>query len=165
MDGWLVWLGIGIGTGGLIASVAGLVFAFLARRAAKSAEAAAREARKAVVRTLRTIEVERAVSLISRVKEIHHQRNWDYALGLYQDLRRTLSEIAENLPPNLLQYRTKINGDVPQITAMENLVRQSRYENREPEDVASLDNTLSEIQQELEALQSSRMYSYDRGSN
>jgi hypothetical protein len=72
-----------VGILGLAASVGGLVFAFLARRAAKSAEQAAREARRAITRTLSVVDIGRAVALIGRLKEVHRQRNWDYALGLY----------------------------------------------------------------------------------
>ena len=77
---------------GLVASVGGLVYAFLARRAAKSVEQAAREARRAITHTLSLVDVERAVALIGRLKDVHSQRNWDYALGLYPELRRMLAD-------------------------------------------------------------------------
>ena len=154
-----------VGILGFIASVGGLVYALLARRAAKSAEQAAREARQAVARTLSSIDVERAVALISRLKEIHHQRNWDYALGLYQDLRRTLSQISASIPEDLVQHRGFVNRAIPQVTAMENLVRRSRYENGHPEDISSLDDALSELQQALETLQGSMMYPEECGSD
>ena len=93
MDDWIAWLGVGIGAGGLIASVAGVLFAFLARRAAKSAEQAATESRKALVRSISSLDVSHAIDLITRIKEVHYRGNWDYALGLYQELRQTLSEI------------------------------------------------------------------------
>ena len=117
-----------------------------------------------MARTLSSIDVERAVALISRIKETHHQRNWAYALGLCQDLRRTLSQIAESMPHNLIQHRESIHRAIPQVTAMENLVRRYRHEGREPEDVSSLDVALSEIQQKLEALQGYMMYSDESGS-
>ena len=165
MDDWITWLGIGIGAGGLVASVAGLFVAYLARRAAKSAEKAAREAareaREAVVRTLITIEVERASLLISRLQDAHFRRNWDYALGLYPDLRRILSHIAETISPNLAHFRSDINGAVPQITAADGLVRRTRNagETLTPEDISKLDGVLSKIQQDLESYQGSRIYS------
>ncbi len=167
MDYFLENWGSFVGVMGFLASVGGLVYALLARRAAKSAEQAAREARQAVASTLSSIDVGRAIALIGRLKEIHYLRNWDYALGLYQDLRRTLSQIAESMPDNLVQHRGFINSAVPQITVMENMVRRSRYESEdgEPEDISSFDDALSELQQALEKLQSSMMYSDDSGSN
>ena len=149
-----------VGVAGLVASVGGLLVAFLARLAAKSAEQAAREARRAVTRTLSMVDVERAIALIGRLKEVHRQRNWDYALGLYPDLRRTLSEIGASAPENIAQSYNFIGDAIPQVTALENLVRRSRHENKngEPEDIPRLDETLNEIQQSLETLQSSMMY-------
>ena len=74
------WLALAIGVGGLVASIVGLIFAFLARRAAKSAEQAAREARQALTHTIGSIDVERAVALITRLIEVQRQGNWDYVL-------------------------------------------------------------------------------------
>ena len=147
-----------VGLLGLMASVGGLLVAFLARRAANSAEQAARDAHRAITRTLSSVDAGRAVALIERLKVVHHQRNWDYALGLYPDLRRTLGEIRGSAPENFAQSYNFIDSAIPQFTTLENLVRRSRYENEEPEDIPSLDETLSEIQQDLEALQSSMMY-------
>ena len=149
-----------VGIVGLAASIGGLVFAFLARRAAKSAEQAASEARHAITRTLSVVDVGRAVALIGSLKEVHHQRNWDYALGLYPELRRMLSEIGASTQENFAQYGDFINRAIPQVTALENLVGRARYdrENGEPGDIPRLDETLSEIQQSLEMLQSSMMY-------
>ena len=149
-----------VGVAGLVASVTGLIVAFLARRAAKSAEQAASEAHRAVTRTLRLVDVVRAVALIRHLKEVHHQRNWDYALWLYQELRRMLSEIGASAPANFAQHYKFIDNAIPQVTTLENSVRRSRYEqeNGEPEDIPRLDEALSEIQQRLETLQGSMMY-------
>ena len=172
------WWNLGVGIGGLVAGSLGLFFAYLAHRSAElakgaaisaedAANAARIEARQALSRNLSSIDVERAVALIGRLKDIHDRRNWDYALGIYPDLRRTLSQIGESIPVDLSQYGSSINRAVPQITAMENLVRRSREENEsgEPEDISSLDETLNEIQQDLETLQSNMMYSDERLSS
>ncbi len=155
-----------VGVAGLAASIGGLVAAFLAGRAAKSAKQAASEAHSAITRTLSLVDVERAIALISRLKEVHHQRNWDYALGLYPVLRRTLSEIAAGAPANFAQYYEFIDSAIPQITTLENLVRRSRHERAsgDPEDIPGLDEALNEIQQNLETLQSSMMYTDETAS-
>lgn len=172
------WLGLAVGIGGLIAGILGLWFAFWARQSAKlarnaaiSAEEAANsarsEARRAITRTLSLVGVERAVALIGRLKDVHRQRNWDYALGLYPDLRRMLSEIAASAPENFAAHRDFIKDAIPQLITLEEQVTRSRYENEngEPDDIPNLDATLSEIQQNLEMLQSSIMYADETESN
>ena len=156
-----------IGVLGLAASIGGLVYALLARRAAKSAEQAASEAHGAITRRLSLVDVQRAVASIGRLKDVHYQRNWDYALGLYAELRTTLSEIGMSIPENFAQHHNLIRSAIPQVIALENLVRRSRYENenRQPQNISSLDETLSEIQENLETLQSSMMYTDETASN
>ena len=148
------WLALAIGAGGLVASIAGLIFAFLARRAAKSAEQAAREARETLTRSLSSVDIERAVALINRLKELHRQRNWNQSLGEYQTLRRTLLEIRSGIPAALAVFRDTLGGAVAQVTLIANRVSRSIVENRDPEDPAELDEILNDIQQELETLQS-----------
>ena len=143
-----------VGVLGLLASVGGLVYALLARRAAKSAEQAAREARQALSRSLSSVDIERAVALINHLKDLHRQRNWNQVLGEYQTLRRTLLEIRSGIPATLAVFRDTIGSAVAQVTLMANRVNRSLVENSEPEDPAELDEILNDIQQELETLQS-----------
>lgn len=149
-----------VGLLGLLASLGGLAYAFLARRAAKSAESAAREARQALTHTIGSIDVERAVALITRLIEVHRQGNWDYALALYQDLRRTLSEIEASIPPDLADYRDSIREAIPQITAMINMVNRSRggSDDARLEDISNHNEILNQIQQSLEMLQSALLH-------
>ena len=149
-----------VGLLGFLVSIGGLVYAFLARRAAKSAESAAREARQALRRTIGSIDVERAVDLITRLMEVHRQANWDYALALYQDLRRTLSEIETSIPLDLVDYQDSIREAIPQITAMINMVNRSRGENADArlDDVSNRNEILNGIQESLEMLQSAMLH-------
>lgn len=163
MNDWITWLGVGIGTGGLVASVAGVLFAFLARRAAKSAEQAAREAREALSRNLSSVDIERAVELITRLKDMHRQGDWRQAIRLYQVLRRTLTEIRVSMPSGFEDSRKAIEVAIPEITDLENRVGQALYRSSEPEDVPVLDKMLNDIQQELESLQSNITYGYGSG--
>lgn len=176
MGAWFHWASLGIGAGGLIASIVGLIFAFLARRAAKSAEDAATlaenaansariEAQRALNRNLSSVDIERAVALINRLKELHREGNWGAALWLYQDLRRTLSEIRASMPTDLDQFRNAINEAVPQVTAMEDQVLRSLHEGAEPEDAPRLSEVLNGIQQDLEILQANVTYSGYHGGD
>lgn len=167
MNDWIACLGVGIGTSGLIASILGVIFAILARRAAKLAEQAATEARMALVRSISSIDVSRAINLVTRIKEVHYRGNWDYALGLYQELRQTLSEIRASVANEWPESHKEIGESVPQITAIENMVVRSRYENESgaPENIHEIDEVLSRIQQGLEILLGSMMYSDESGGN
>ena len=155
------WWSLGVGISGLVASALGLAFAYLASRAARSAEKAAVDARRAVAQTLSLVDVVRAVALIGRLKDVHYRGNWDYALGLYGDLRRTLSEIGASMPADWQESRNNIDRSVLEVTFLWDKVNRSPYENENgvPKDIPSLDETLNKIQQSLETLQSSMMYS------
>ena len=159
------WLSLAVGAGGLVASVIGLIFAFLARRAAKSAEQAAREARQALSRNLSSVDIERAIELISRLKDLHRQRSWSHAIWEYQILRRTMSEIRVSMPAELESFRESIGDFIHQITEMENRISQYLHDSMEPEDVPALDAALNSIQQVLEILQSNVMYLDNSGGS
>ena len=176
MGAWFDWASLGVSIGGLIAGTFGLWFAFLAHRSAKlakraatSAESAAnsarREAQRALTRDLSTVDIERAIALINRLKELHRQGNWGAALSLYQDLRRTLSEIRGSMPKNLDQFRDKINDAVPQVTTMEDQVSRAEYESTGLEDAPELSAVLNAIQQDLETLQTIVTFPDGNGGN
>ena len=149
-----------VGLLGLLASVGGLVYALLARRAARSAEQAAREARQALTHTIGSIDVERAVALITRLIEVQRQGNWNYALALYRDLRRTLSEIETSIPPDLADHRDSVREAIPQITAMINMANRFRDESSDirPRDISNQNEILNGIQSGLEMLQSAMLH-------
>ena len=165
-----------VGAGGLAASIVGLIFAYLANQAAKSAEAAATsaedaaqsarmEAQRALTRDLSSVDIERAIALINRLKELHRQGNWGAALSLYQDLRRTLSEIRASLTTDLDEFRHKINEAVPQVTTMEDQVSWAEYESTGLENAPELSAILNAIQQDLETLQTNVTYPDSQGGN
>ena len=143
-----------VGVLGFLASVGGLVYALLARRAAKSAEQAAREARRETRRTVsrsrRSADTGRAIALINRLKVLHRDGRWDYALELYQELRSTLSDIHASMLDDLAEIRDTISDAIRRITELEDEVNRARYENREPNDVPQLDGVINDIQRNLE---------------
>ena len=138
----------------------GLTFAFLARRAAKSAEQAAREAREALTHTIGSIDVERAVAMITRLIDVQRQGNWEYALALSRDLRRTLSEIETSIPPDLADYRDSVREAIPQITAMIDIANRYRDESNDTRlgDLSNQNEILNGIQSGLEMLQSAMLH-------
>ena len=162
MDAWFDWAGIGIGAAGLTASLIGVLYAYLARRAAKSAETAAQtasqETRRTVSRSRRAADTGRAIALINRLKVLHRDGRWDYALELYQELRSTMSDIHASMPDDLADIRDAVSDGIHKITELEADVNQARYENREPASVPRLDGALSDIQRNLERVQSTDIY-------
>ena len=158
------WLGLAVGIGGLVASIVGLIFAFLARRAAKSAETAANEARRALTRTLSLIDVERAVALVSHLKLLHQVGHWNSALELYQYLRRMLSDIYERMPTELDDIRVALSEAIPKISDIENEVRKFSYLNNDgkPDELSKFDEILNDVQQDLEKLQSADIFGRQR---
>ena len=165
MDYFLENWGSFAGVLGVMVSAFGLWYAFKAQRAAKSAEKAANEARQALSRNLSSVDIERAVELINRLKELHRQGSWNQAVWVYQILRRTLSEIRASMPAeaNLKQFREVIADGILRVTDMGNQVNRAMRQNGEPEDVPGFDEILNTLQQNLETLQSNMMYSDDSG--
>ena len=116
------WLALAIGAGGLVASIVGLIFAFLARRAAKSAEQAANEARNSVSQTLCQTYSQRAITLVDRIVVLHREQRWDAASELYRELRAVLSDIKGVLPPTLGQFRGPIDQSLGQLILIQSQV-------------------------------------------
>ena len=156
MASWFDWVALGIGVGGLAASIAGLIFAFLARRAAKSAEAAATEAsqetRRSVSRSRRTVETGKVIFLINRLKALHRSGDWEYALELYPELRSGLSDIQASIEEELVELRDDLADAILKIRGIEDEVNLARYERREPANVPRVDGILNDIQQSLQRL-------------
>jgi len=172
MESW----SLGVSIGGLVASVLGLVFAFLAHRSAALAKGAATsaedaadkaraEAQSALSRSLSSVDIERAIALINRLKDLHMQGNWGSSLWLYQELRRTLGQIRRSMPSGFEASRDAVDDAIPQLTVMENLVAQSLHGGTEVQDAPRLNAILNAIQQELEILQSSMTYPDTQGDD
>ena len=169
MDTWIDPASFGVGIGGLCVSLGGLLFAILALRAAYMAKNAATSAKDAAIaakdetqrvigHNLSSMEVASAVEQISRLKELHIQANWQSALGNYQVLRKTLTEISGNLPAEFEQYRSGIQSAESQVTFMENRVTRFIFNQQEDIIAPRLNATLTTIQHRLETLLSKMKY-------
>ena len=153
MGDWFEWASLGIGAGGLVASIVGVVYALLARRAAKSAAAAAErasnETRRTVSRSRRTVETGKAISLINRLKVLHRNGDWEYALEMYPELRSGLSDIQASIPEGFAGLNDVIEGAIAKIRGIEDTVNLARYEPMEPANVPLIDGILNDIHQDL----------------
>ena len=146
-----------VGLLGLLASVGGLAYAFLARRAAKSAEAAAREARNSISHTLCLVSAQRAISVIIRLNTLQREQSWEAALELYRELRTLLNDISGMMPRELGRSRAEIDRGIGQLSVIESLVNQVMSRTDNPGDFQALSESLNSIQTNLEALVSNLM--------
>ena len=149
-----------VGVLGLLASVGGLVYALLARRAAKSAELAANDARQALTRTLRLVDVQEAIDLIDRLKDRLLSEEWPVVRELYSSLQSKLSDVRAALPSAQEQYRESISNALDEVAALQGMAYPSRAE--EEFDIDFFDGALgvlNTIQQDLRTMRSDMMFS------
>ena len=151
------WLALAIGTGGLVASVVGLIFAFLARSAAKSAEQAANEARNSVGHTLCLVSAQRALSVITRLNTLHRDGSWVAALELYRELRTLLNDVSGMIPLEFGPSRAEIDRGIGQLTSIQSLLEDAIASGIDPTVYQPLSEALNSVQTTLEALVSYMM--------
>ena len=160
LDNW----GSFVGALGLAASIGGLVFAYLARRAAKSAEGAAIEARQALTRTLRLVDVQEAVDLIDRLKDRLELRDWGVVRELYSGLQSKLSDVLAALPPDQERYRDIVSNAWEETKTLQNLAHNVIFEEEPDTDIRRMSIVkLNEVQQNLRAMLSNMMF-FDEGA-
>ena len=141
-----------VGLLGLLASIGGLVYASLARRAAKSAEQAANEARNSITQTLCLVSAQRALSVIVRLNALHRDESWVAALELYRELRALLNDINGTMPEKLSHLHTEISRGIGQLSLIQSLVQDFLVQGIDPTSFQALGETLNLIETSLEAL-------------
>ncbi|MBI2171830.1 MAG: hypothetical protein HYU30_07430 [Chloroflexi bacterium] len=127
MEAVLQWLGKNWGNlasvVGLIATVAGLIFAIRQINRTKMAAEAAREAAtktsQALRRQLAAPDIQYAVDLIQRLKEYHRTKKWDSAIEWYQPLRLTLATIGAGFPGLTDSQKLILGGAREQVRLLE----------------------------------------------
>ena len=148
---------------GVIVSSAGLGWAIIAARRARTASQAAQEARDYFARQLQAADLERAIALIQRIKDLHHGDRWPTAMEQYQPLRAMLADIIARCPDEQAGLRDALADARSAITAMENLVRSSISTGIEESEQSRLNQELNEIQSNLEQLSSAIGFGDDPG--
>lgn len=149
---------------GVLLSAAGVVYAYLARRAAKSAEAASEDTRRAVLRTLNLADLQRTIALIDRLKDRLMDEDWSAALELYSTVRSMLSDIRARIPPGNAELETSMANAMEQVTRFESSVRSwSMRQISDAQGISEINDGLTVIQEILERLRSSAMFSDETG--
>lgn len=158
LDNWGGFIGIA----GLVITGIGVIISYLAfhragkaRDAAAAAEVASKETRAAMTRTLTTVDLERAIALLQRLKEMHRANRWETCLEHYQPLRVLLSEIRSRHPALTSELQRTLETAILDVTEMENAIVAALRESAEITAAAEFDRTLNRIQSELESLSSS----------
>ena len=143
---------------GIVVALVGLVWAIKeargARSASQAAEAASSETRDQIARHLQTVDLHRAVGLIERIKTLHDNDRWEAAREHYQALRAMLSDVIVRCPENQTQFREKLATARTIIRDTENFVRRRIGTMIDDRDRSRLNQSLNDIQSELEELAS-----------
>ena len=147
---------------GLVITILGVIISYLAfrragkaRDAAAAAEIASKETRAAMTRSLTTVDLERAIALVQRLKELHRANQWVTSLEHYQPLRVMLSEIRSRHPALTPELQRMLETAILDVTEMENTLVAALRESVAITAAAEFDRTLNRIQSELERLSSS----------
>lgn len=169
-------MGFWSSTWGDVATVLGIVVALCgfawaiwearrARSASEAAEAAASETSAQIARHLQTVDLQRAIGLIQRIKTLHDNDRWEASGEHYQPLRETLSDIIARCPVEQASVREKLATARTNVGDMENLVRQhvSRHQPVPENDRSQLNQSLNDIQSDLEELASSVWFGDSQG--
>jgi hypothetical protein len=125
-----------------------------ARSASQAAETAASEARDQIARHLQTVDLHRAIGLIERIKTLHDNDRWEAAREHYQALRAMLSDVIARCPVNQADVREKLATARTIIRDTENFVRERIGKSIEDRDRSRLNQSLNDIQSDLEELAS-----------
>ncbi len=140
---------------GLAATVIGLFIVFRtareAQKAADSSRIAAQETELAISGVLTVVDLERAIAMVQRLKQLHRERKWEVSLELYQPLRVMLTNINDRVTIDTPAIREAI----PQITVIEQNIGRAIARNTEPTVSRNVLQTLDDIQMGLEQLASS----------
>ena len=142
---------------GFIVSLVGLGWAIREARGAKSAahaaQVAASAARDRMARHLQTVDLQRAIGLIGRIKDLHESNRWEAATEHYQPLREMLSDVIVRCPEEQRQARDNLATARANVTDMDNLVRSRRIDSVSEQDKALFIQRLNDTQGELEGRQ------------
>ena len=139
---------------GLVATVLGLWIVFRraseARSSAEASRIAAQEARQAISGTLTIVDLERAIAMVERLKQLHRNKKWEVSLELYQPLRVMLT----NIHARGTIETQEIRDSIPKLRAIEESITRALAQGVEPPGERSLPRVLNDIQVGLEQIAS-----------
>lgn len=151
-------LGVALTIVGIIFSIAAFKRAGKARDSADAAKDASSATRATMTSTLAVVDIQKAISLVQRLKVLHRDSSWEVCLEHYPPLRAMLSDIDRRHPLPDQEQHIFLREAIPQLTFIENTVAKALNEGREPSLASNLEERLNEIQTGLEKLASSTYF-------
>ena len=152
---------------GIIVSLGGFAWAINEARGARSASQAAKEAasetRDQIASYLQTVDLQRAIGLIERIKTLHDNDRWEAAREHYQALRAMLSDVIARCPEHQTEVRGKLATARAIIRDTENFVRDRVGQEIEDQSRSQLNQSLNDIQSDLEELASAMGFGDTQG--
>ncbi len=151
-----------VGAFGLAFTIAGVAISFAAfrragkaRDAASAAEAASNETRLAITSVLTTVDLERAINLVQRVKELHREGQLRVSLALYPTLRATLVDILSRHPALTPELNRQLQESILRVSQTEREITTALRGGPGPAVLESVNETLNQVQEQLEILSGS----------
>ena len=152
---------------GILVSLGGLGWAIKeargARSASKAAEAAASETRDQIAHHLQAVELQRAIGLVDRIKTLHDNDRWEASKEHYQTLRAMLSDVIVRCPEDQVDVRQKLATARTNVREIENFVRGRDRSPIPKRDRLRLNQTMNDIQSNLEELASNIGFGNSQG--
>ncbi|MDE2844771.1 MAG: hypothetical protein OXN21_15540, partial [Chloroflexota bacterium] len=143
---------------GIVVSLVGLGWAIMeakgARSASEAAKTAATETRDQIARHLQAVDLQRAIGLIERIKTLHDNSRWEASREHYQNLRAMLSDVIARSPESQSDARASLATARTIVREIENLVRRRSGQGITERDRSRMNQSLNDIQSELEELAS-----------
>ena len=98
------------------------------------------------------VELQRAISLVQRLKAIPRDGKWDAGVEHYQSLRETLSDIDARHPAPTPEIHEALRTAIPQLIVIEDSVDKGIREGSDPSGAANFNEVLNAIQADLEKI-------------
>jgi hypothetical protein len=143
---------------GVLSLIITIIGFFIAIRRATEARTASREARAAVIKVLSTADLQRAIALIQRLKDLHRDSKWETSLEHYQPLRAMLADINSRLPLPSSEQRATLQQAITDISIMETGLTLALLEDRDPLREGNSYEVLNVLQAMLEQIASSTYF-------
>lgn len=161
MEFWSTTWGDIFAVAGVIASLSALGWAIWeahgARTASKAAEAAANEMKDQIARHLQTVDLQKAIGLVERIKNLHDDDRWEVSKEHYQALTAILSDIARS-PDTQDSVRESLATLRTMVRDMDNLVRRRLGQSIAVDDKSRFNRVLNQIQSQLEEMASATRF-------
>ena len=107
----------------------------------------------------RAVLLERALSFIRQIRDLHRSDRWDEALNQYQTLRTVITDITGSYPDNAIEARKKLTRGRLLVGRIETDIHGFGKYEPSKQDKIRLIRRLNDVQVDLESLASDQRFS------